>query len=339
MMNSTALSIASLRPAPGSTANRIAFAPAVNLRDTGQPRKLGASAADALAASSPGVHFHPATIARRQTAQWRGLSGEIVRIVKQEPFEIAYRGPSHLLIVYERAARHKGESVVEGLPRSTLRDFSQKLTFVPAGRTFREWQDPRVPTRVTYLHIDPQGMAADPAAGLDGVELTPRLFFDSPVLWQTALKLKALIEAGPSTCGAYAEALGVVLTHELLRLNSGIASGETPVRGGLASLQRRVVTQYLEENLAEKISLAKLAELAELSPFHFSRAFKQSFGMPPHRYHTSRRIERAKMLLAKPNLSVTEIALEMGFSETSSFTAVFRKLAGRTPTDFRRSLV
>jgi AraC family transcriptional regulator len=45
------------------------------------------------------------------------------------------------------------------------------------------------------------------------------------------------------------------------------------------------------------------------------------------------------MLLAKPSLSVTEIALEMGFSETSSFTAAFRKFAGRTPTDFRRSLV
>src|SRR5258708_15296707 len=199
MMASTALRISSPRPISGRTANRIAFAPALNPRDAGQPRKLGASSADALAASSLGVHVHPACLAKRQTAEWRGLSGEGARIVKQEPFEIAYCGPSHLLIVYERAARHKGESLVEGLPRSTLRGFSQKLTFVPAGRTFRESQDPRVPTRVMYLHIDPHGMAADPAAGLDGVGLTPRLFFDSPVRWQTTLESMALLEVGPST--------------------------------------------------------------------------------------------------------------------------------------------
>ena len=108
---------------------------------------------------------------------------------------------------------------------------------------------------------------------------------------------------------------------------------------GLAGWQRRSVAQYIEENVSEQILLAELAELAQLSIFHFSRAFKQSFGMPPHRYHTTRRIERAKILLAKPNQSVTEIALDMGFSETSSFTAAFRRLAGRTPTEYRRSVV
>jgi AraC family transcriptional regulator len=127
--------------------------------------------------------------------------------------------------------------------------------------------------------------------------------------------------------------------HELLRLNAGTVRAEPPTRGGLAGWQRRLVAQYIEENLSEQISLAELAELAQLSVFHFSRAFKQSFGMPPHRYHTSRRIERAKILLAKPNQSVTEIAFDMGFSDTSSFTATFRKSAGRTPTEYRRSVV
>jgi AraC family transcriptional regulator len=61
--------------------------------------------------------------------------------------------------------------------------------------------------------------------------------------------------------------------------------------------------------------------------------------MLPYRYHISRRVERAKMLMAKPNQSVTETALDVGFSDTSSFTAAFRRLAGRTPTDYRRSVV
>jgi AraC family transcriptional regulator len=67
-------------------------------------------------------------------------------------------------------------------------------------------------------------------------------------------------------------------------------------------------------------------------------AFKQSFGMPPHQYVTSRRIERAKTLLAERELSVTEIGFDVGFSETSSFTAAFRKYTGETPTNYRRSL-
>jgi len=98
------------------------------------------------------------------------------------------------------------------------------------------------------------------------------------------------------------------------------------------------VTSYIEEHLAEPISLASLAELVGLSTYHFCRAFKQSVGMPPHRYHTRQRIERAKALLAKPALSVTEIGLAMGFSETSSFTAAFRKATGFTPSAYHRSL-
>jgi AraC family transcriptional regulator len=56
-----------------------------------------------------------------------------------------------------------------------------------------------------------------------------------------------------------------------------------------------------------------------------------------HRYLTSRRIERAKSLLAESKLSVTEIGLDVGFSETSSFTSAYRKVTGETPSDYRRS--
>jgi AraC family transcriptional regulator len=285
------------------------------------------------------VQFRPARLAKRQTAAWQGLSGEVIRTVSQDSFESDYHGPCHLLVFYTRAARYRGESIVEGLPRSTLHDFSDKLTFVPAGRRFRESQEPRVSTRATYFHIDPRGPLVEREAAFAEAELAPRLFFDDPVLRQTALKLEALIEAGPSGSRLYAEALGIVLVHELLRLNAGAAPAEPPMRGGLAGWQRRSVAQYIEEHVSEQISLAELAGLARLSVFHFSRAFRQSFGVPPHRYHTSRRIERAKIRLAKPNQSVTEIALDMGFSETSSFTTAFRKLVGRTPTEYRRSVV
>ena len=114
------------------------------------------------------------------------------------------------------------------------------------------------------------------------------------------------------------------MAHELVRLNAGAPRIEAPVRGGLAAWQQRTVTTYVEEHLAEQVSLATLAQLVRVSPCHFCRAFKQSLGMPPHRYHSSGRIERAKILLAKPASSVTDIGLTVGFSETSSFTAALR---------------
>jgi AraC family transcriptional regulator len=72
----------------------------------------------------------------------------------------------------------------------------------------------------------------------------------------------------------------------------------------------------MEEHLAEDISLNVLADLVRLSPYHFVRSFKRSFGEPPYRYWTGRRIERAKALLANPHASITEIALVIGTAST-----------------------
>ncbi len=287
----------------------------------------------------PSVHIRPDGGVRRQATAWSGLAGEVIRIITHEPFEVTFQAPFHLLVAYERAVRREGETVVHRLPRSTLHNFSQKLTFVPAGHSFRETQYPRALGRATYLYIDPVGTLVDPDLHFDQVAFAPRLFFDNQVLWETVLKLKALIELGGSSSRLYAEALGAVLAYELMRLNEGMTLADRPARGGLAGWQRRTVAEYVEENLAGQISLTTLAGLARLSPFHFSRAFKRSFGMPPHRYHTNRRVERAKTLLAQPARSVTSIAVELGFSEPSALTAAFHKVTGQTPTDYRRSLI
>jgi AraC-like DNA-binding protein len=201
----------------------------------------------------------PSDVARRQGACWGPLAGEVVQVTQQAMFETQFCASAHLLIAADRGERHEGETFLEGLPRSSLRNMSRKLTLVPAGRRFH-------------------------ASG------------------------------------------------------HGLPSGD-PVRpGGLADWQAKRTAEYIEAHLADPISLANLAAIARLSPYHFARAFKRSFGMPPHRLHTARRIERAKTLLAQPTLSITEIALEVGFGETSSFTAAFRRLVGCTPSSYRRSL-
>ena len=112
--------------------------------------------------------------------------------------------------------------------------------------------------------------------------------------------------------------------------------GRTPIRGGLAARKQRLVVEYIEQHLAEEISVFALARLAGLSPYHFSRAFRDSFGVPPHRYHMVRRMNRAQDLLLRSALPVTQIGARIGFRETSSFTRAYRRYAGVSPSQYRR---
>jgi AraC family transcriptional regulator len=284
------------------------------------------------------VGYSPAEIVRRQSTSWQGLRAETAQVVSREYFEYRYNEPYHLLIAAEEAARSDGETLVEGLPRSTRREFSRRLTFIPAGRAFFGSQYPRLLLRSVYLYIDPHALLLDPELGFADADFEPRLFFEKADLWQTVLKLKTLIGINDAGTRMYAETLCGVLGHEIMRLDGSAARAPAASCGGLAGWQRKRVAGYIEEHLTNDVPLAVLADLARLSPYHFVRSFKRSFGQPPHRYFTARRMERAKFLLASPDASITQIALDLGFSSTGSFSATFHRVIGRTPTSYRRCL-
>jgi AraC family transcriptional regulator len=265
-----------------------------------------------------------------------GLTVELVQWTGRSRVESRYRGRSHLLVAYEQGVRREGETFVDAMPPASLRDVTRKLTLVPAGHDYFEWHELNGAGRLLYVYLDPVDMPSTLAPS--GNLLKPRRLFEDAALWSTITKLRGLLESSLPDNRRYLEALGAVLMHELLRLNGGPTHGEILARGGLAAWQQRLVASYVEEHVSEHISLATLARLARLSPYHFSRAFKQSFGVPPHRYHTYRRIELAKALLEERAFSVTDIGSKLGFSETSSFTAAFRKTTGVTPSRYHRSI-
>jgi AraC family transcriptional regulator len=289
-------------------------------------------------AKHPLVEIHPREIVRRRAVGWRGISMELIQPATHDRVECRFNGPVHLLVVYERGIRHEGETFVRGAPRSTLRDYAGKLTFVPAGHEYREWQTPRILSRVFYFYVDDAELRAQCNLDVEAMDLVPRVLFEDTMLWHTASKLKTLIENPMFNNKLYAEALGIVLAHEIARLSHGKPRIQPTARGRLASWQERILASYIEEHLAEPISIALLAQLVRLSPFHFSRAFKQSFGAPPHRYHTMQRIEHAKALLTKPAPSVADVGLSVGFSHTSSFSTTFRRATGMTPLAYHRCL-
>jgi AraC family transcriptional regulator len=296
---------------------------------------LDDTSVDPTGLSGSMVEITPAEIANRRQAEWNGVAVDAVEFTERAPFSYRFRARTHMLIISERQARHDGETRLEGLPKSRLREFSHTLSFVPAGHHFTGWHQPRVLTRVTYLHLDPTSRLLESELHFSEIELKPRLFFFDQDLWDTALKLKA--QAGAANPSSYAEALALVMAHELIRLERG-TQALPRLRGGLATWQQKRVVEFIEEHLNEDISLKVMADVARLSPYHFAHAFKQSFGDPPHRYVIGRRMQRAKTLLAAGALSVTEIGQAVGFAETSSFTAAFRRSTGMTPTGYRQHL-
>ena len=289
-------------------------------------------------APSPAIEVNPVNGVKRRAVSWPGMAAEIVQATSGERIVYRAHAPVHTLVLFERGARRDGETSIEGLPPSTLRDVTRKFVFVPAGHAYCDWHDPRTSARMAFFYFEPGALPLPPGLSEAEQPLAPRLFFEDAALLTTAQKLMASIEGPDADNCAYLEALGAVLAHELVRLDRGNTKSKSAVKGGLAAWQQRVVTSYIDDHLGEPVPLAKLAELAGLSTYHFCRSFKQSFGVPPHRYHTNRRIEHAKTLLAKPAFSVTDIGLTVGFSETSSFTAAFRKATGLTPTAYHRSL-
>src|SRR5881227_4092343 len=122
------------------------------------------------------VEISPPDIARRRLKNWGAIQADTVKVTRRETFEDSFQARRHLLIAYERAERHEGETLIEGLPKSTLREFNCKLSFVPAGHRFYGWQTPRVLTRVTYFYIDLQDPLFDPGSGIDWPTISPRLF-------------------------------------------------------------------------------------------------------------------------------------------------------------------
>ena len=99
----------------------------------------------------------------------------------------------------------------------------------------------------------------------------------------------------------------------------------------------RQVDEYIRANLDQKITIEQMAGVAQTSPSHFARVFRQACGKSPHQYLIDARLEQARQQVLHGSSSFQAIATNCGFSSTSHMAAMFKRFWGLTPTDLRRS--
>ena len=159
-----------------------------------------------------------------------------------------------------------------------------------------------------------------------------------PVLLNLGERVLGALEHDGAKARGRIDSLRAQLSVHLLR-RYGVAPSPSPPTLRPARLSPRRLAQVLEHidaHLRDDVSLTGLAHAISMSPSHFAHAFRQTTGMPPHRFVLERRIAHAKSLLHETDLPITEIAHRIGCASHSHFSVLFRRATGHTPRDFRR---
>ena len=169
------------------------------------------------------------------------------------------------------------------------------------------------------------------------VHLEPQDAFSDPLISQIAVTLANEADSG-FVNGILADALSTALAVQVLRCFVDPSSLSLEPSNGLSRERLKRVLDYVEAHLDDRLTLTDLAGIACLSPYHFSRSFKQAVGVGPQRYVMRRRLERAKTLMRTTNRPLATIAQDAGFVDQSHLTSMFRRETGVTPGRYRAAL-
>ncbi|PTR33576.1 AraC family transcriptional regulator [Luteibacter sp. OK325] len=145
------------------------------------------------------------------------------------------------------------------------------------------------------------------------------------------------VETDLATTRACVARVAALLDREETHAETAATAARRRVGAGLAPWQARRVASHVEENLGFAITIDHLATIAGLSSSYFCRAFKDSFGDPPHAYIMRRRVERAQTLMLQTREPLSQIALACGLSDQAHLCNLFRRLVGQSPSHWRRS--
>jgi AraC family transcriptional regulator len=241
---------------------------------------------------------------------------------------------------------HGGASVVtrqrDGITDCTVSEQGTIWLSPPRAEGFIEMSDPL--PQILHIYLPPSQFS--PKSLGDGsyrsaiALLRYERSFQDPLVAEMAYAIASELRRESAAGRMLIETLASSLAARLVQNHVG-----TPARGVVESTKARLdrrrltrVLDYIDANLEGDLTLARLASIACLSRFHFSRAFKAAVGRSPHRYVSAKRLELAKQLLEQGDQPLAHIALTLKFSSQANFTRAFREATAQTPARYRRSV-
>jgi AraC family transcriptional regulator len=248
--------------------------------------------------------------------------------------EFSYAAPLHKVCIMLRGGTRATEAWADGERCYRGHDFPGAVTIIPAGSTRRSilWDGSY---RVIAIALSPDSLkrAADQSDGAAGdPRLAPQSNVENARLFAFGSAMYEMLRQ-PEPTPLLLDSVAAHLGNLLVARSADNARGQSVYGLPPRALCRCV--EFIEAHLDQDIPLDTVATQAGLGAFAFLRAFKASTGQTPHQFVLRARIERAKVLLATSNASVAMIAMDVGFSSHSHFSAAFRRLVGVAPQVFR----
>jgi AraC-like DNA-binding protein len=259
----------------------------------------------------------------------------------EQPHLVQFERDRPMLLIYDSTTYLHGERDVDGLRARRSGPMGDCVDVVPAHLKFEGVADCGSRIGCTIVTIDPEADDSPDEEWSDmAASLQPALGLRNRVISALGERLRTIARMG--TCGwstRYLESAVLLLLHEVcneLKVGQQHQRRAEARTGGLSAWAQRKILDYLQENLDQKVDLDTLASQVRLSRFHFSRAFKKTFGVPPCQYQMRLRISKATELLRDTRSPITDVALDLGFPTSAEFARAFRHAMNCTPREFRQ---
>jgi AraC-like DNA-binding protein len=258
----------------------------------------------------------------------------------QQPHVVSFERSCPTLLIYDATAYLNGERELDGMTARRSGPMGDRVDVIPAHTKFEGVADKGSRIGCTLVTIEPEtDDGADETWSEMVSSLRPALGLRNRVVTALGERLRTFARSGMSGWStAYLQGATSLLLHEICdELSVGqFHRRAEPRTGGLSTWAQRKICDYLQENLSQKVDLDALASHVGLSRFHFARAFKKTFGVPPCRYLMQLRITKATGLLRDTRTPITELALDLGFPTSAEFARAFRHAMNCTPREFRQ---
>ena len=240
----------------------------------------------------------------------------------------------HVVVAYRRGTTPMRRSVDGTWTADTLRPGDVSLL---TRAVASHWMWPGdIEVVHVYLTADELATTCREMYDRDVAEVTLRdeVRADDPSIHRTAMLIAREASCGGAGSSLLVDALACQLAVHILRGHADVVFRDRQ-DGGLTSVQERAVRDFVEEHLHQRITLADLAAVVGLSRCRFARRFRCSTGTSPHGFVLDRRVARAKLLLTRTGMPLSDVALRCGFADQSHLTRVFRARVGVPPGRFR----